>query len=91
MTPGYEDKAEKRRQKFGIDHPHAPDSAPSSVDQAISGSNKGHKLLQKLGWKSGEGLGKSQAGIVEPVSNVMYNICVYSRFSIGGVTTFDSL
>ena len=69
LSHGYEDKAEKRRQKHGLDNPHAPDSAPSSVDHAISDSNKGHKLLQKMGWKSGEGLGKSQAGIVEPVSH----------------------
>jgi len=28
----------------------------------------GHKLLAKMGWKEGDSLGKSNAGILEPVS-----------------------
>ena len=35
---------------------------------AISSENKGHKLLQKMGWKEGQSLGKSEDGISEPVS-----------------------
>ena len=39
------------------------------IRRPISGTNKGHKLLQKMGWKEGESLGKDSAsGIVEPVS-----------------------
>lgn len=33
----------------------------------IDSSNKGRQLLEKLGWSSGQGLGKSNAGIIEPV------------------------
>jgi len=28
----------------------------------------GHKLLAKMGWKEGDSLGKTNAGILEPVS-----------------------
>lgn len=64
----YEDKAEKRRQKHGIDLPNICDEAPASVDIAISDKNVGHKLLAKMGWKEGKSLGKTQEGILEPVS-----------------------
>lgn len=30
-------------------------------------SNKGFKLLSKMGWKEGSGIGKAEAGIKEPV------------------------
>lgn len=72
MEEGYEDRAEKRRQKHGIEYPHTPEAsqASSSVDTAISDKNVGHKLLQKMGWKAGESLGKSQAGILEPVRQI---------------------
>ena len=36
--------------------------------RAISVENKGHKMLSKMGWKTGDALGKSQSGITEPVS-----------------------
>ncbi|GLC40780.1 hypothetical protein PLESTB_000023500 [Pleodorina starrii] len=34
---------------------------------AIGADNIGHKLLQKMGWKEGEGLGGSQKGITAPI------------------------
>lgn len=67
LDPKYEDRAEGRRKKYGIEVPNAPDEAPASVDTAISSKNVGHKLLSKMGWKEGESLGKTQAGIKEPV------------------------
>jgi hypothetical protein len=36
--------------------------------KAIAESNKGFKLLQGMGWKSGQGLGKNSQGIQKPVS-----------------------
>ena len=38
--------------------------------RAIPTENKGHKLLAKMGWKEGEGLGKANAGIQQPVSGI---------------------
>ncbi|QQP56823.1 Calcium homeostasis endoplasmic reticulum proteinlike [Caligus rogercresseyi] len=41
----------------------SPES-PVSIDS----SNKGHQMMQRMGWKSGTGLGSSETGIVEPIS-----------------------
>ncbi|GAB5354280.1 hypothetical protein AAMO2058_000105600 [Amorphochlora amoebiformis] len=38
-----------------------------SVKTPIQSSNKGYKLLQKMGWSKGTGIGRSGQGIVEPV------------------------
>ncbi|XP_044265718.1 G patch domain-containing protein 11 [Tribolium madens] len=37
------------------------------LNTAISNDNKGFKLLEKMGFKQGQGLGKSQSGITEPI------------------------
>jgi len=36
--------------------------------RSISTENKGFKMLAKMGWKSGNRLGKNEQGIAEPVS-----------------------
>ncbi|XP_064651949.1 angiogenic factor with G patch and FHA domains 1-like isoform X2 [Lineus longissimus] len=67
-NPKYQDKATERRRTKGSDNPYQKDDAPASVDRAISHENKGHKLLQKMGWSEGESLGKSkQKGLKEPI------------------------
>jgi hypothetical protein len=39
-------------------HPHA---------QALTDDNEGHKLLRRMGWQEGSGLGAEGGGIVEPI------------------------
>lgn len=34
----------------------------------LNENNVGFQMLQKLGWKDGEGLGSSGSGIVEPIN-----------------------
>lgn len=38
---------------------------------AISNENKGFRMLEKMGFKSGESLGKSRSGIKEPIDIVL--------------------
>ena len=37
-------------------------------DKKLTEDNKGFQMLQKLGWKDGEGLGASSSGIVNPIN-----------------------
>ncbi|KAJ1665855.1 hypothetical protein IW140_002936 [Coemansia sp. RSA 1813] len=39
----------------------------SSINTAIGSDNVGFKLLAKLGWQEGQGLGASNDGIIEPI------------------------
>lgn len=42
-------------------------AAGASLDQRLDNSNKGHKLLQKMGWSGTSGLGKQEQGIYNPI------------------------
>ncbi|KAL9986846.1 hypothetical protein ACROYT_G001052 [Oculina patagonica] len=64
----YKDRAVVRRTKVGSDVPVViADDAPSSVHRPISTGNVGRQMLEKMGWKEGEGLGREGAGRREPV------------------------
>ncbi|KAL6070712.1 G-patch domain-containing protein [Balamuthia mandrillaris] len=39
----------------------------ASMDKALDEDNIGFRLLQKMGWKAGQGLGKEGSGIVAPI------------------------
>ncbi|CAG8516446.1 3902_t:CDS:2 [Ambispora leptoticha] len=39
----------------------------ASMDQHLPSSNIGYKLLMKMGWQAGQGLGKSQQGRKDPI------------------------
>ncbi|XP_020313714.1 angiogenic factor with G patch and FHA domains 1 isoform X3 [Oncorhynchus kisutch] len=66
-NPRYVDRAESRRQTVGSEGVFQRDDAPASVHVEISEVNKGRKMLEKMGWKKGEGLGKDGAGMKDPI------------------------
>ncbi|XP_041092741.1 angiogenic factor with G patch and FHA domains 1-like [Polyodon spathula] len=63
----YKDRAQKRRQTVGSEGTFQRDDVPASVNVEIDNSNKGRKMLEKMGWKKGDGLGKNGLGRKEPV------------------------
>ncbi|KNA18115.1 hypothetical protein SOVF_073810 isoform B [Spinacia oleracea] len=47
----------------------AQKASKEAADKAkIQADNVGHKLLSKMGWKEGEGLGSSRKGIADPIA-----------------------
>ncbi|XP_067172850.1 angiogenic factor with G patch and FHA domains 1 isoform X2 [Apteryx mantelli] len=66
-NPKYKDRAGKRRETIGSEGTFQRDDTPASVHTEISNSNKGHKMLEKMGWKKGEGLGKDGGGMKDPI------------------------
>ena len=81
----YRDRAKERREKHGIsapplrEHEKATSSASmaqSAPEKPIGRKNVGNKLMQAMGWKEGEGLGRSKQGITAPISvNIPLNLC----------------
>ncbi|XP_062455730.1 angiogenic factor with G patch and FHA domains 1 isoform X1 [Rhea pennata] len=66
-NPKYKDRAGKRRETIGSEGTFQRDDSPASVHIEISNDNKGHKMLEKMGWKKGEGLGKDGGGMKDPI------------------------
>ncbi|KAL1783442.1 angiogenic factor with G patch and FHA domains 1 [Sigmodon hispidus] len=66
-NPKYKDRAGKRREQVGSEGAFQRDDAPASVHSEIADSNKGRKMLEKMGWRTGEGLGKDGGGMRAPI------------------------
>ena len=68
----YKDRANKRRKNIGSepikDNLQHQRKEKSSIVKSISTENKGHQMMQKMGWKVGQGLGKESSGIREPIN-----------------------
>ncbi|XP_039653461.1 angiogenic factor with G patch and FHA domains 1 isoform X1 [Perca fluviatilis] len=88
-NPRYQDRAESRRQTVGSEGVFQRDDAPASVHQEISEVNKGRKMLEKMGWKRGEGLGKEGTGRKDPVELKIRKS--HSGLGAGGAMSLDSV
>lgn len=51
------------------------ESREAALQNSISTENKGFALLQKMGYKSGQGLGKLGKGLPHPTH--IFNVCVF--------------
>lgn len=62
----YNDRAQARRETVGSSH-HSEKTQSTDVHTSIAPESKGFKMLEKMGWNKGEGLGKESRGETEPV------------------------
>lgn len=60
---GFVDRAQQRRETNR-------DEERVKMTQTGTSANIGFKLMSKMGWKEGKGLGKSEDGILEPVISI---------------------
>ncbi|KAF9920855.1 hypothetical protein BGZ65_010873, partial [Modicella reniformis] len=66
------DQDSSRRERRGpLGSVVADGTVIGSSASAISVDNVGHRMLSKMGWSPGVGLGASEGGITEPIESVM--------------------
>uniref|UniRef100_A0A5S6QR96 RNA-binding protein 5 n=1 Tax=Trichuris muris TaxID=70415 RepID=A0A5S6QR96_TRIMR len=74
----YRDRAKERREKFGLDDQVEPNAlkekflvesvSEETVSSPLQMDNKGAKLLRSMGWQEGQGLGRQNQGITDPIT-----------------------
>jgi splicing factor 4 len=72
----------------------AQKAAKEAAEKAkIQADNVGHKLLSKMGWKEGEGLGSSRSGIADPIKagNIKQDHLGVGAVQPGEVTPEDDI
>lgn len=88
-NPKYKDRAGKRRKQVGSEGTFQRDDAPASVHSEITDSNKGRKMLEKMGWRKGEGLGKDGGGVKTPIQLQLRR--THAGLGTGKPTSIDDL
>ncbi|KAH7645934.1 fha domain containing protein [Dermatophagoides farinae] len=69
----YRDRANERQQTVGSDCPYEKTAAGSALDLPLNDRNKGYQMLERMGWKTGQTLGKksksndSAKKLIEPI------------------------
>ena len=66
-TPAHNRSDLRRDDKKTPPRPILSEGTSSSIHKPLATTSVGGKLLQKMGWKRGEGLGKRGQGITEPM------------------------
>ncbi|KHJ44162.1 g-patch domain protein [Trichuris suis] len=74
----YRDRAKERREKFGLDDQIEPNAlkekflvesvSEEPVSSPMQMDNKGAKLMRSMGWQEGQGLGRQNQGITDPIT-----------------------
>lgn len=67
----YKKKIEPSNKRQKSTHEIERENREVGLNTAISHENKGFKLLEKMGYRQGESLGKTKSGIKEPIDIVI--------------------